>query len=157
MNKIYLCFVSLFFCFLCTAQRFPVRVVGISDGDTFTALNRDNLQLKIRLSGIDAPEKKQAYGNKSKEFLSSLIFGKSIVIDIQSQDSWGRYIAYAYTPDGQDVSYLMIESGMAWHFLKYDNNSSYENAEKEACYARRGLWADSDPIAPWNYRADSRK
>ena len=67
----------LMLCISSLAQRFQVKVVGVSDGDTFTAINRDNLQLKIRVYGIDAPEKKQAFGNKSKEALSNLIFGKT--------------------------------------------------------------------------------
>ena len=87
---------------LCSARRFSVKVVGISDGDTFTCINNDNLQLKIRIYGIDAPEKKQAFGNKSKEYLSSLIFGKAVIVNVQSQDSWGRHIAYVYTPNGND-------------------------------------------------------
>lgn len=155
MKKLLL-FLLFFHCILCSAQRFTVKVVGISDGDTFTAINNDNLQLKVRLYGIDAPEKKQAFGNKSKEFLSSLIFGKNISIDVQSQDSWGRYIAYAFTPEGRDVSYLMIEAGMAWHFVKYDNTAVYELAEIDAKKAQRGLWVDKSPIAPWDFRSNNR-
>lgn len=76
---------------LCLAQRFTVKVVGVSDGDTFTAINRDNLQIKFRIFGIDAPEKRQVFGNKSKEYLSYLIFKKSVTVDVQSRDGWGRY------------------------------------------------------------------
>ena len=125
-------------------------------GNVFTAINNDNLQLKIRLYGIDAPEKKQAFGKKSKEYLSYLIFSKTISIDVKSQDSWGRYIAYAFTPEGRDVSYLMIEAGMAWHFVKYDNSPIYELAEANARKARRELWIDTNPVAPWDYRLDNR-
>jgi len=141
---------------LCLAQRFSVKVVGISDGDTFTCINNDNLQLKIRIYGIDAPEKKQAFGNKSKEYLSSLVFGKTITVDVQSLDSWGRHIAYVYTPAGEDVSLLMLKAGMAWHFVKYDNNTSYSAAESDAKKAKRGLWVDKDPVAPWDFRASNR-
>ena len=112
-------------------------------GNVFTAINNDNLQLKIRLYGIDAPEKKQA-------------FSKTISIDVKSQDSWGRYIAYAFTPEGRDVSYLMIEAGMAWHFVKYDNSPIYELAEANARKARRELWIDTNPVAPWDFRLDNR-
>lgn len=102
------------------AQKFQVKVVKISDGDTFTAINRDNLQLKFRIWGIDAPEKKQAFGTKAKDYLASLIFGKTITVDVQKQDGWGRYIAYVYTPDDRDVSLEMINAGMAWQFVEYD-------------------------------------
>lgn len=142
---------------LCSAQRFSVKVVGISDGDTFTCVNDNNLQLKIRIYGIDAPEKKQAFGNKSKEYLSSLVFGKRITIDVQSQDSWGRYIAYVYTSSNEDVSLLMIQSGMAWHFVKFDNSPLYANAEIEARRHELGLWADKNPVAPWEFRAAKKR
>lgn len=135
-----------------SAQRFPVKVIGISDGDTFTVINRDNLQLKIRVYGIDAPEKKQAYGNKSKQALSALIFGKSIEIDVQSQEKWGRYVAKVYTPDGQDVALLMLQSGMAWHYTRFDQTPSYAKAQETAKKAGKGLWADKNPVAPWDFR-----
>ena len=134
------------------AQSFQVKVVRISDGDTFVGVNRDNLQLKFRIWGIDAPEKGQAFGTKSKEYLSSLIYGKTITVDVQKTDGWGRFLAYVYTPDNKDVSLEMIKAGFAWHFEKYDDSSEYEKAEKEAREKKRGLWVDSKPIAPWDYR-----
>lgn len=157
MRKLFIIFTFIIIPILCSAQRFSVKVVGISDGDTFTAINDDNLQLKIRIYGIDAPEKKQAFGSKSKEFLSSLIFGQRISIDVQSKDRYGRYIAYVYSPEGKDVSLLMLHEGMAWHFIKYDNNKVYSEAENVARKAKRGLWTDPSPIAPWDFRAQSKK
>ena len=134
------------------AQRFSVRVVSVSDGDTFTAINRDNLQLKIRVYGIDAPEKKQDFGQKSKQQLSDYIFGKDIYIDVQSQDSWGRFISYVYTPDGKDVSLLMLKEGMAWHFKKYDSSEKYLKAEETARFLKKGLWSQPAPTPPWDFR-----
>lgn len=145
--------VSLLTPFDVCAQKFAVKVVAISDGDTFTGLNSDNLQLKFRIYGIDAPEKKQAFGNRSKEYLSSLIFGKTVTVDVQSQDGWGRQISYVYTPEGEDVSLIMIKEGMAWHFVKYDSTEKYSSAEAESRSAKKGLWIDNAPIAPWDYRA----
>ena len=113
MKRLFLILLFSLLPVLCSAQRFSVKVVGVSDGDTFTCVNDDNLQLKIRINGIDAPEKKQAFGNKSKELLSSLIFVKRINIDVQSKDSYGRYIAYVYSPEGKDVALLMLHEGMA--------------------------------------------
>lgn len=134
------------------AQKFQVKVVKISDGDTFTAINRDNLQLKFRIWGIDAPEKKQAFGTKSKEHLSSLIFGKTITVDVQKQDGWGRYIAYVFTPDNKDVGTEMIKAGMAWQFIEYDQSEKYRTAELQARKSKKGLWSDSHRIAPWEFR-----
>lgn len=134
------------------AQKFQVKVVKISDGDTFTAINRDNLQLKFRVWGIDAPEKKQAFGTKSKEHLSSLIFGKTITVDVQKQDGWGRYIAYVFTPDNKDVGTEMLTAGMAWQFIEYDQSEKYRAAELQARKSKKGLWSDSHRIAPWEFR-----
>lgn len=134
------------------AQKFQVKVVKISDGDTFTAINRDNLQLKFRIWGIDAPEKKQAFGTKSKEHLSSLIFGETITVDVQKQDGWGRYIAYVFTPDNKDVGTEMIKAGMAWQFIEYDQSEKYRAAELQARKSKKGLWSDSHRIAPWEFR-----
>ena len=157
LNRLIVVLVLLFsLATVCSAQRFNVKVVSISDGDTFTGLNSDNLQIKIRIYGIDAPEKKQAFGNKSKECLSSYIFGKTVTVDVQSQDSWGRYIAYVYTPDGRDVSLLMLQEGMAWHFVKYDNTSRYSSAEIDARRLKKGLWSDKYPVAPWDFRASNK-
>lgn len=97
------------------SQTFQVKVVGISDGDTFTGLNSDNLQLKFRIHGIDAPEKKQAYGTKAREQHGTLIFKQNVTVDVNDRDRWGRYIARVATEDGRDVGKEMIEAGLAWH------------------------------------------
>lgn len=157
MKKFLLFIILLAFPVICLGQRFSVKVVAISDGDTFTGLNSDNLQLKFRIFGIDAPEKKQAFGNRAKEYLSSLIFSKEVTVDVQSQDGWGRYISYVYTPEGQDVSLLMLNEGMAWHFIKYDNTECYKRAEVSARNARKGLWSDNEPVAPWEFRALNKR
>ena len=134
-------------------QRFPVTVVGITDGDTFTVINRDKLQLKVRIIGIDAPEKKQAYGNKSRQTLSDLIFQQQIEIDVQYQEKWGRYAAKVYLAEGRDVGLLMLQAGMAWHNVNYDKTPAYAAAEKAARKAKKGLWADAHPVAPWDFRS----
>ena len=134
------------------AQTFQVKVIKISDGDTFSAINRDNLELKFRIYGIDAPEKKQAFGKKAKEYLSTLIFGQIITVNVQRQYSWGRYIANVYTTDKKDFSLEMLKAGMAWHYSKYDNTLEYQEAEVRARINRRGLWIDTNRIAPWDFR-----
>ena len=133
-------------------QRFTVKVVGVTDGDTFTAINRDNLQLKIRVYGIDAPEKGQDFGKRAKQALSDYIFGKEVTIDVQKTDGWGRYVSYVYTADGKDVSLMMLKDGMAWHFKKYDLTEEYAKAEEQAKAKKVGLWSMPNPVAPWDYR-----
>lgn len=157
MKQFFLIQILLLLPVFCSAQLFSVKVVSISDGDTFTCINDDNLQLKIRINGIDAPEKSQAFGTKSKEYLSSLIFGKRINIDVHSKDGYGRYIASVYSPEGKDVALLMLHEGMAWHFTKYNDNKVYSDAENVARKAKRGLWSESLPIAPWDFRSLSKK
>ena len=134
------------------AQKFTVKDVGVSDGDSFTAINRDNLQLKIRVYGIDAPEKGQDFGNKAKQALSEYVYGQDVTIDVQSRDSWGRYISYVYTSDGKDVSLLMLKDGMAWHFKKYDSTEEYAEAEEQAKKKKTGLWSVPNPVVPWDFR-----
>ena len=132
-----------------------VKVVSISDGDTFRGLTKDNEEIKFRIYGIDAPEKHQAFGNKSQQHLSSLIFGETVGIKVQSTDHFGRQVVWVYTPDKKDVAAEMLKAGMAWHFKKYDKSKEYASLEDEARLRRLGLWIDKNPIAPWNFRRNN--
>jgi len=134
------------------SQTFQVKVVGISDGDTFTGLNRDNLQLKFRIHGIDAPEKKQAFGSKAREHLGLLIFKQNVTVDVNDRDRWGRYIARVATEDGRDVGKEMIQAGLAWHYKHFDKSEAYAQAEQTARDNKRGLWSDPRAVAPWEFR-----
>jgi len=135
-----------------------MKVVGITDGDTFKGLTNDKKLLKIRIYGIDAPEKNQAFGTRSKQYLSNLIFGKQIHVKMQltkkgkPNKSWDRYVAWVYTSDGKDVSAEMLKAGMAWHFKKYDSTPEYAKFENDARKAKVGLWIDKNSIPPWNFR-----
>lgn len=129
-----------------------LKVTAVADGDTFTGLTAENEQVKVRIYAIDAPEKKQAFGTKAKECLSDLIFGKTVTIKQQSKDRYGRTVAWVYTPDGKDVSAEMLRAGMAWHYTQYSQSAEYAAIEQEARQARRGLWSDKKPVAPWEFR-----
>lgn len=129
----------------------PVRVVGITDGDTFKGLTTDNQKIKCRIYGIDAPEKKQAFGQKSKQYLSDLIFGKTVTIKVQGK-SFDRVVVWCYFDDGKDISAEMIKAGMAWHFKKYSDEDEYAQLENKARQLKIGLWSDKTPIAPWEWR-----
>jgi len=144
------------------SKEFFVKVVGITDGDTFQGLTDNKQLLKIRIYGIDAPEKNQAFGTRSKQYLSDLIFGKQVRIQPQltkrgkPKRSWNRFVAWVYTSDGKDVSAEMLKAGMAWHFKKYDSTPEYAKYEINARKARVGLWIDQNPIAPWNFRRSKK-
>ncbi len=131
------------------------RIVGITDGDTVTLLTADKTQIKIRLEGIDAPEKKQPFGQKAKEELSTLIFGKDVVIHWKSKDRYQRVIGRINCA-GLDVNLEMVKRGMAWRYDKYSKEKAFIDAQAEAKAAGRGLWTDKEPIAPWEWRAEKK-
>ena len=134
------------------AQSLVGRVVGVTDGDTVTLLVDGRVQHKIRLSGIDAPEKAQPFGNRAKQLLSSLVFGKTVTAVGTKQDRYRRLIAKLLV-DGQDANLEMLASGYSWHYKKYQSEQApeervaYAQAEHDARRARRGLWADARAIA----------
>ncbi len=128
-------------------------VVGISDGDTFTLLTSDKQQVKIRLAEIDAPESGQPYGNKSKQALSGLIFGKDVRVDVQTTDRYGRTVGRPYVGN-LDVCEEMVRVGAAWVYRQYVVDESLFDIENDAREARRGIWglSESEQVEPWNWR-----
>ena len=124
------------------------QVVKISDGDTITILTQEKQQVKVRLYGIDAPEKKQPYGQKSKQFLSNLIAGRSVEIQEKGKDRYKRVLGIVYL-DGQDINEQMVLNGYAWAYVKY--SKIYAKQELKARSQNLGLWRDK-PIPPWVFR-----
>ena len=133
------------------------RVVGLSDGDSVTVIDANKTQYKIRLAGIDAPEKAQAYGQKSKESLSELVFGKQVDVEWSKQDRYGRTVGKIMLA-GVDINLEQIKRGMAWHYKQYQNEQSPEDRDAYAQYQsqaqerRVGLWRDPAPIEPAVFR-----
>jgi endonuclease YncB( thermonuclease family) len=137
------------------------RVVGIADGDTITVLDNTNTQYKIRLSGIDAPEKKQDFGNASKKTLSELVFNKQVTVDWTKEDRYGRIVGKVLL-NGVDINLQQVKTGMAWFYRKYqseltqDDRMKYLHAEEDAIERRVGLWQLANPVAPWDFRKARR-
>lgn len=133
------------------------HVVGVTDGDTITILDATKTQYKIRLAGIDAPEKKQAFGNISKKSLSDLVFDKVVSIQYNKEDRYGRIVGKVLI-DGVDANLEQVKLGMAWWYKKYQNEQSqqdrldYLHAQEYAENERLGLWVENAPIAPWDFR-----
>ena len=127
------------------------RVVSVADGDTITIIGDGNAQYKIRLNAIDAPEKSQAFGQKSKQQLSNYVFGKDITVTWKSKDKYGRVLGTVFV-GGKDINLQMVRDGLAHHYKRFDNSPAYAAAETEARQKRRGLWADDNPISPEDYR-----
>lgn len=128
------------------------KVVSVSDGDTLTVLDRGNRQYKIRLSAIDAPEKNQRFGIRSKQALSSLCFGKEARVTPLKEDRYGRTVADVDC-GGRNANEEQIISGMAWVYRKYAKGYGHlYHLEDEAKAGRRGLWVDLEPVPPWEWR-----
>lgn len=127
------------------------KVVGIADGDTLTVLV-DKVGVKVRLEGIDAPERAQPFGARSREKLSELVFGKTVRVVTYGTDRYGRTLGVVFI-DGENVNAKMVESGLAWHYKRYSSDAELDRLEREARREKRGLWRDQAPVEPWNWRA----
>lgn len=126
-------------------------VVGISDGDTIKVRCGEAAEERVRLLQIDAPEKKQAFGTKAKEALSDLVYAKQIHLERSSTDRYGRTLG-RLTLDGTDINFEMVRRGFAWCYRKYLTDPSCLAIEADAKQAHRGLWADAEPVPPWEFR-----
>jgi endonuclease YncB( thermonuclease family) len=133
---------------------FQAKVVRIADSDTITVL-LDKTQRKIRLEGIDAPEKGQAFGTKARRALREKISGKTVRIDWKQRYRYGRIVGRVYLGD-RDISLEMVRDGMAWHCKRYSRETALAEAEREARADRRGLWADDKPTLPWEWRKQAK-
>lgn len=132
-------------------------VVEISDGDTITVLDKSNNEHKVRLMGIDAPEKSQAFGNEAKQTLSNYIYKKEISVDYKKLDKYKRIVGKVKL-DGQDISLQMIRDGTAWHYTEYEREQSksdrdlYRAAEAMARETKVGLWSLNESVKPSMFR-----
>lgn len=137
-------------------------IVGVADGDTLTLLDGRQAQHRIRLDGIDAPERKQPFGQRSRQSLTELAKGRRATADCPKTDRYGRAVCRV-SVDGVDVGLAQLERGMAWHYLKYAHELDppvrvrYERAEREARTGRAGLWSQPQPMPPWDYRHSPRE
>lgn len=137
------------------------KVVAITDGDTLIVLDQFNIQHKIRLAGVDAPEKSQPFGNRSRQNLADHVFGKSVVVEVSKLDRYKRQIGIVRYL-GQDMNLAQIRDGMAWHYKQYageqsaQDRATYADAEVKAQQMRIGLWSEINPLPPWDFRQKKR-
>lgn len=142
---------------LAQAELVSGRVIGVIDGDTIDILDESKTTHRIRLAGIDAPERRQAFGARSKQTLSEMVYGEMVTVDTDKMDRYQRHVGKVLL-DGRDVNLELVRLGMAWHFKVYEreqpmaDRTLYSDAENNARQARRGLWRDSNPLAPWEFR-----
>ena len=136
-------------------------IVGVADGDTVTLLDSSKTQHRIRLDGIDAPERTQPHGQRSRQSLAALAHGRIAHADCPKVDRYGRAVCRVII-DGVDVGLEQIRRGYAWHYVKYAHEQRaidrerYARAESDARHTHSGLWSFSDPVPPWDYRRAAR-
>ncbi len=132
------------------ALAYEAKVVGVTDGDTIKVL-KDNRTVKIRLHGLDCPEKKQAFGTKAKQYTSEMVYGKTVEVNATDKDRYGRTVAWVYV-DGQNLNLALVKAGLAWHYKRYSSDQALAEAEVEARKGKVGLWSDPHAIPPWEFR-----
>jgi endonuclease YncB( thermonuclease family) len=138
------------------AETLTGRVVAIADGDTLTLLTPDRRQIKVHLHGIDTPESHQPWGTRARQALSDLAFQKSVRVEVQDTDRYGRTVGRVYA-GAVDVNAELVRRGMAWVYTRYNRDPALPVLEAEARAARRGLWADPRPVPPWDWRRQQRR
>ncbi len=107
--------------------------------------------------GVDCPEKRQAFGKRAKQFTSTLVFGTTVTVQAVDRDRYGRTVGVVLLPDGRSLNHELVKAGFAWMYRRYTNDQSLSDLEEEARVAGRGLWADAEPVPPWEWRATERK
>ena len=135
-------------------RSFQGKVIGVKDGDTIDVLY-ENSDITIRFAHIDCPEikKHQPFGQAAKKFTSDLCFGRMVTVENEGKfDRYKRLIAVITNDKNQNVNKELVMAGLAWHFLKYSTDASYDELEETARQSRMGLWADENPIPPWEWR-----
>lgn len=140
----------------CGGERgeFTGRVVAVADGDTLRVL-RSGREVKVRLHAVDAPERGQPFGDRARRFTSERVFGRTVTVRVVELDDYGRMVGEVLLPGERSLNRDLVEAGMAWWYRHYaPKDALLERLEKEARGARRGLWADRDPLPPWEWRRE---
>ncbi|EEF5709829.1 micrococcal nuclease [Salmonella enterica] len=127
------------------------KVIRVLDGDTIDVL-QDKTPVRIRLANIDAPEKKQAYGRWSANQLKGLVAAQPVTVTYTQTDRYGRIIGRVFTTNGTEASRFMVQSGAAWVYERYNADRALPELQREAKMHKRGLWADNQPVPPWEWR-----
>jgi endonuclease YncB( thermonuclease family) len=132
------------------------KIVAVIDGDTYDVITAQQYKYRVRMEGIDAPERGMRFYKESKNYLSALALGKQVRVRWTKTDRSKRLIAFTYLGNSRELSHEMIKAGWAWHFTKYNKDSDLAALERTARLRRLGLWVDPNPVAPWDYRKSRR-
>lgn len=140
---------------LCAAQ-LQGMVIRVLDGDTIEVL-QDKTPVRIRLANIDAPEKKQAFGRWSANQLKDLVAAQPVTVTYTQTDRYGRIIGRVFTTNGTEASRFMVQSGAAWVYERYNTDKALPALQRKVQTQKRGLWADSQPVPPWEWRHNNKE
>jgi micrococcal nuclease len=133
------------------ASGFSGLIVSVPDGDVLDIQYEHGIE-RVRLNGIDAPEKGQAYGRHARQFMEEMALGKHVIIETRGQDKHERTIGEVFLLDGRHLNKELVKAGLAWWFCRHASDAELKQLEEEAREADRGLWKDPMPIPPWVYR-----
>jgi micrococcal nuclease len=158
-------FLVYMFAFLCSSfgnvvvkndYSLTAKVIKIVDGDTFDVLTQSNEVIRIRMNGIDCPERRQDYYQVCKDALSNYIFGCDVQLTVHGKDRYKRTIADVFYQN-KNINLLMIRNGFAWHYKKYSPDAEMAKAEVKARGEGIGMWKIKQPVAPWDFRKARKK
>ena len=149
--KQYVCFLIILFSGSLFAAEIQGKVIRVLDGDTIDVL-QDKKPVRVRLLNIDAPEKKQAYGSWSTNQLKDLVAGQPVTVTYTQKDRYGRVLGRVVTTNGTEANRYMVQSGAAWVYERYNTDNSLPALQRVAQEQKRGLWAESHPVPPWEWR-----
>jgi micrococcal nuclease len=136
--------------------RFEGEVVAVIDGDTIDVMH-DGASVRVRLAGIDCPERRQAFGQAAKQRTSELVFGKTVAVDVSQADRFGRALGNVTQPDGAILNETLVREGLAWWYRLYSDDRRLESLEADARSEKVGLWADETQTAPWDFRKTNHR
>ncbi len=135
---------------------FQARVIAVKDGDSIEVIDSNQQHFIIRLAHIDCPEYSQPYSVAAKRFTSDFCYGKNVTLDQTDTDRYGRLVCEVFV-DGKSLNLALVENGLAWHHTRYSDDPDFAEAEEKAREAKIGLWADPDPLPPWEWRREQRE
>lgn len=139
------------------SEEFRGKVVGIVDGDTLDVM-RDGKAARVRLWGIDTPEKRQAFGARAKQFTADHCFQKEVTVRIKDQDRYKRLVGEVILAEGVNLNQELVRAGMAWWYKRYaPGDGTLEHLQETAQQSRTGLWEDAFPIPPWKFRRGAKR
>jgi micrococcal nuclease len=156
IKKSSICLALLLLPCLLYAKTFRGKAVKISDGDTFVLLMDDKSTVRIRLYGIDCPERGQDFGKVATSYTQAFLKNKTITAVQRDKDRYGRIVALVYV-NNQCLNEKMLENGLAWHYTQHDTTKSWSIKEQQARAKKVGLWKSNKPMAPWLWRKQKRK